>query len=185
MRRHSESLIMPSIIDMKVDRLRRIAVPAVDQAMRLLPKQMDTQKARVALYAIGLQESDFLHRYQVLGGTDAKGPARSFWQFEEGGGCRGVIGHDASRYWMHEVCKARNCAFTTKALWTSMETDDALGAAAARLLLFTDPRPLPELGQQEQMWATYIWNWRPGLPHKGAWPSNYEAAMIVVTGKSS
>ena len=53
--------------------------------MALLPDRMDTPEARVMMLAIGLQESRFVHRRQI------KGPARGFWQFEQGGGVIGVV----------------------------------------------------------------------------------------------
>ena len=82
-------------------------IGAVSEALHNLPAKMDTAQARVMLYAIGLQESRFTHRYQVLNTPGAKGPARGFWQFEKGGGCKGVVNHDASKYWMHGVCDDR------------------------------------------------------------------------------
>ena len=43
-------------------------VQAVNEALRLLPPAMDSKEARVMLYAIGLQESRFTHRAQVIDG---------------------------------------------------------------------------------------------------------------------
>ena len=61
--------------------LLRYTLPS---AFALLPPAMDTPDARVLLLAIGLQESKFSHRLQI------GGPARGYWQFEQGGGVRGV-----------------------------------------------------------------------------------------------
>ena len=52
-------------------------VHAVNESLRLLPPAMDSTEARVLMYAIGLQESRFTHRAQVLNGG-GKGPARVF-----------------------------------------------------------------------------------------------------------
>src|SRR5690606_35531315 len=60
---------------------------AIWPAYALLPSRMDSDRATVMLLAIGLQESRFEHRRQI------KGPARGFWQFERGGGVRGVMTH--------------------------------------------------------------------------------------------
>src|SRR3546814_4167946 len=59
---------------------------SIKPALKLLPKQMDSREARVLLLAIGLQESGFEHRWQVIDRRrpNRKGPARGFWQFELG-----------------------------------------------------------------------------------------------------
>jgi hypothetical protein len=139
---------------------------------------MTSQQARVMLYAIGLQESRFTHRFQVVQGRPgAKGPARGFWQFERGGGCKGVVEHPASRYWMAKVCAERNVPFTASAIWNAIETDDVLAAAAARLLLFTDPKRLPEVGDENGAWNLYVRTWRPGKPHRATWTALYVEAL--------
>lgn len=155
---------------------------AINKALYLLPHQMHTPEARVMLYAIGLQESRFQHRFQIVQGRPgAKGPARGFWQFERGGGCKGVVDHPASRYWMHRVCEARAVAFNATAIWNAIEHDDVLAAAAARLLLFTDPKKLPELGDEKGAWNLYARVWRPGKPHPQTWPALYAEALAEVT----
>jgi len=151
---------------------------SLNEALRLLPAAMDSPQARVMLVAIGLQESRFTHRRQLVGNPPRPtGPARGYWQFERGGGCLGVLTHPASRYWMHLVCAARNCKPTAHALWNAIEQDDVLAAAAARLLLFTDPRKLPEVGDEEGAWKLYLRTWRPGKPHRLSWLSLYPQAM--------
>jgi hypothetical protein len=151
---------------------------SISQAMALLPSKMNSQAAMVQLYAIGLTESLFKHRFQIVDGKPgAKGPARGFWQFERGGGCKGVVNHPASQYWMHHVCEVRGVPFNATAIWHSIETDDVLAAAAARLLLFTDPRRLPIVGEERSAWYLYKRVWRPGKPHPEVWPANYEQAI--------
>jgi hypothetical protein len=153
----------------------------IGAGLATLPHQMDTPAARVMTLAIGLQESRFTHRFQVVAGKpQAKGPARGFWQFERGGGCVGVLTHPASRYWMHRVCGLRGCKPTPDALWRTIENDDVLAAAAARLLLFTDPKRLPALGDEAGAWALYIRVWRPGKPHRKTWPALYQQALLAV-----
>ena len=154
-------------------------VQAVHEALRLLPPAMDSKEARVMLYAIGLQESRFTHRAQVIDGG-GKGPARGYWQFERAGGVRGVLRHPASKFWMHSVCNARNVPAQETSVWLAMETDDVLAAAAARLLLFTDPSKLPAIGEQSEALRYYLRNWRPGKPHPRTWPECYETALKAV-----
>ena len=151
-------------------------VPVVDAALELLPLAMDTPEARVILLAIAGQESGCTARCQA-----GNGPARGLWQFERGGGVKGVLLHDSSRYWAHQVCAARGVPPIDGQVWARLETDDVLAAAFARLLLFTDPRRLPALGAEGLAWDGYKRNWRPGKPHPDRWPANYRAALAIVT----
>ena len=93
--------------------------------------------------------------------------------------------HQASRYWMAAVCKARGLQFNATSIWNALETDDILAAAAARLLLFTDPRRLPALGDDREAWNLYLRVWRPGKPHRATWPSLYAQALAAVTAEAS
>lgn len=147
----------------------------------ILPSAMDTREARVMLAAIGLQESRFTHRRQMGGG-----PARGFWQFELGsrllgGGVWGVFKHKASSYWLHQLCEARGCAFDPPAIYQRIEHDDVLAAGVARLLLFTDPKRLPSIGDAEGAWELYAKRtWRPGKPHRQTWDAFYRRAVDFV-----
>ena len=156
-------------------------VQAVHEALRLLPPAMDSKEARVMLYAIGLQESRFTHRAQVIDGG-GKGPARGYWQFERGGGVTGVLRHPASRFWMSSACNARNVPAQPMNVWLALENDDVLAAAAARLLLFTDPAKLPAIGEQATSLRYYLRVWRPGKPHPETWPECYKTAIEAIGG---
>lgn len=148
----------------------------LSQALALLPARLDGKKVRALIMAICLQESGLVHRAQVVAGG-GKGPARGLAQFELGGGVRGVMTHPASRELAAQVCLDRRIGgATSSVVWAELERDDVLAFAFARLLLLTDPRPLPELGDQAGAWAYYVRNWRPGQPHPNRWPANYQAA---------
>lgn len=155
---------------------RDIEAQAIDAAMALLPVAMDTPEARLILLAIGLQESGLIARCQIVDGG-ARGPARGLWQFERGGGVKGVLLHPASRYWALKLCEARQCPPDGWQVWERLETDDVLAAGLARLLLFTDQRKLPAPGDIDGAWAYYVRNWRPGKPHRDRWTSNYGQAL--------
>ena len=150
----------------------------VTPALALLPGAMDTPDARVLLAAIALQESGLAHRWQIIDPArpSVKGPARGLLQFEREGGCAGVLRHDASRYWMHAVCRARGVEPTARALWLALDRDDVLAAAAGRLLLFTDPKRLPDADDEAGAWRYYLRNWRPGKPHPSRWPACHRTA---------
>lgn len=149
----------------------------VTRALSLLPAKMDTPQARVMLVAICLQESNLAHRWQVLSGG-RKGAARGLAQFERGGGVYGVLNHVASRNYAKSVCHLRGVPATVGAVYEALETDDILAVAFARLLLWTDPKRLPD--DMDAAWDLYIRCWRPGKPHKNRWSANYLKAMAVV-----
>ena len=58
--------------------------------------------------------------------------------------------------------------------------DDALAAVAARLLLFTDPKKLPELSDAAGAWNLYVRTWRPGKPHRKTWDAFHAEAVKTV-----
>ncbi|PIG09929.1 hypothetical protein [Comamonas sp. 26] len=176
--------------------LDQIIKTGINPALALLSPGMDTPQARVMLLTIGLQESRFEHRYQIVQGRPgAKGPARGFWQFELGtaasrGGVWGVFLHSASNEPLKQVAMQRGVALSPTAIWQAIETDDVLAAALARLLLWTDPKALPKLGDAETAWQQYLRTWRPGAYERGnaqqrvdlraKWARNYAQALEAV-----
>jgi hypothetical protein len=137
----------------------------------VLPGKFDSPEATVMLLAIGLQESRFEHRQQI------GGPARSFWQFERGGGVVGVLTHAATAKHAQAVCALRGIAPTAASVYQRMLDDDLLGCAFARLLLYSDAAPLPTIGHREAAWDYYLRNWRPGKPHRQTWDALYSQAV--------
>ena len=133
---------------------------------------------RVMLLAIGLQESGLTARAQVLNGG-GKGPARGLWQFERGG-VRGVYLHRASNELLRVLCRARDVNFDVPQIWAMLEYDDVLACGVARLLLWTDPRPLPAVDDEGGAWDYYLRNWRPGKPHHDRWVGAHAAARKQV-----
>lgn len=152
---------------------------ALSQALALLPAQLDTREARVQCLAIGLQESGLKARVQIVTGG-GEGPARGLLQFERGGGVVGVLSHPASRDLALQVCTARRLpSVLSSVVWDELASDDVLAFAFGRLLLMTDPRKLPALGDRHGAWAYYLRCWRPGKPHADRWPDNYSAALAA------
>ena len=152
----------------------------LDIALALLPSRMDTPASRAMLLAIGLQESAFRHTRQM-----DSGPARGFWQFEQGGGVRGVLRHEATREQALRMCKLRGVFPAEGPVWGRLEHDPVLACAFARLLLWSDPEPLPAVGDEQAAWALYLRTWRPGRPHPDRWSDNYSAALEEVPCLSS
>ena len=149
---------------------REVLTGAIIPGLALLPVAMDTPQARVLMLAISGQEADFHHRWQVFDRArpDAMGAARGLWQFERGGGVRGVLTHARSSALAIEVCRARGVAPPMVAeVYAALHRDDVLAAAFARLLLWTSPRPLPAIGDVEGAWQMYLREWRPGAYTNG------------------
>lgn len=153
------------------------AKTVIVDALALLPKRMDTPQARVMLLAIGLQESRFEHRHQI------GGPAHGFWQFESGGGVKGVMEHPSTKGHAAALCAARGVPFVRSFVFDALEFDDVLAAGIARLLLWSDPKPLPANDDPKAGWGLYLRTWRPGKPHPSTWDKFYGQAVAVVAGK--
>lgn len=156
---------------------------ALSGLFNILPREMDTDKARVMLMAICLQESRLIHRRQL-----GNGPARGLAQFEMGtkvskGGVWGVFLHPASQGWLARLCEARGVICEPDAIWRNLEFDDTLAMGVARLLLWTDPKRLPETDDAETSWALYLRTWRPGKPHPETWVRFHKQARAHVVGE--
>jgi len=164
--------------------LDEITRSAINPVLQLLPPAMDSHEARVMLLAIGLQESRFAHRRQIVGDKPV-GPAKSFWQGERGGGMvRGVRTHAATQQHAHVLYRLRGVQPLDTAIWNAIEHDDVLAAGLARLLLWSDPFRLPGLGNAAGAWELYTRTWRPGKPHPATWPRFYMQALEYVLAAS-
>lgn len=145
---------------------------ALAPALRLLPANMDTPAARAMCIAIALQESRIEYRRQI------GGPARGYFQFEIGGGVRGVLTHRATRQHIHAALTALDYdqTSTSEACWIAIEHNDILASVFARLLLWTLPDALPGRDEADEGWDQYLEAWRPGKPHRDTWNALYEKA---------
>lgn len=159
---------------------------AITAAFNMLPVKMSEQKARVILLAIQLQEDPELLRVQK-----GCGAARGIFQFEKGGGCKGVLTHPATKREAERICELRHVTPTPEDVWATIRTDDVLAAVFARLLLWTDPAKLPAIGEVRQAFDLYLRTWRPGAYTRGTdakkmalytkWQLNYAKAMDLVS----
>lgn len=164
--------------------LAKVIVPA----LALLPAQMDTPPARVQLLAMGGQESGFRTRQQQ------GGPARGLWQCERPI-MQLLLQNPASAAEVHALCQSRAVAPLASDMYWAVGTDDVFGAGAARLILWCDTAPLPELGDENAAWETYVRVWGPGAYARGndaqkaeilqRFQDNYRAALAAVTGASA
>ena len=134
-----------------------------------LPPKMRSEAAARLLLAIAIQESDLLHRVQL-----GDGPARGLWQFECVG-VKGVLQHLATRTLAQQVARAHGVEPVATNIWAALASDDLLAAKFARLLLWTDPAPLPT--SSTASWFYYLGNWRPGKPHRSRWPAAWRLSQ--------
>lgn len=164
----------------------------IGDGLSLLPPSWNSPQARLLMLAISGQEADFRHRWQVYDAKrpEAMGAARGLWQFERGGGVRGVLTHERTRTQAAEVCRMRSVSPTVDAVYSALHRDDILAAAFARLLLWTNPNALPAIGQEEAAWQLYLREWRPGAHANGStsqreglrrkWAGYYATALATL-----
>jgi hypothetical protein len=152
--------------------LYRHVLPA---AYDVLPHGMQSAEADAFLMAIALQESKCAYRKQI------GGPAKGFWQFEAGGGVKGVLTHHASKDAARSALVALSYphAMTVPAIHAVLEHNDVLACVFARLLLWTLPEALPGEYQADEAWRQYLAAWRPGKPHKATWARNFDRAWAL------
>jgi hypothetical protein len=146
---------------------------AVDPAFALLPVVMRSTEARAMLVAIALQESKLLHRKQF------GGPARSYLQFEIPG-LEGVLTHEHTWAYARAACLDLDIIPTAPGVYLAIEYLDVLACAFARLLLWTEPRPLPGKDDADEAWLQYLRLWRPGKPRPATWKPNFIDAWATL-----
>jgi len=173
--------MMPdSLPNARLDLVLSQIIRPVLACMASAEKIAHTPAAERLMLAIGWQESRFLYRDQVDTGPAVLGPATGFWQFESGGGVRGVMRHQATSRFARDRALMSNLPFLQQAIWAGFAEakHDRLAAAFARLLLWTDPKPLPET--EAHGWDYYLRNWRPGKPHARTWPEAWKRATDTI-----
>ncbi|HEX5109880.1 MAG TPA: hypothetical protein VFV95_15620 [Vicinamibacterales bacterium] len=143
----------------------------------LLPPQMRSANASAMLLAIGLQESRFTARRQV------GGPARGFWQFEQGGGVAGVLSHPSTKTHAATLLTTMRYSPDASGLHAAIEHNDVLAGCFARLLLWTLPGSMPAREAANIGWNLYVSAWRPGKPHRETWDALYVQAWAAASGK--
>lgn len=168
------------------DALARILRPTE----ALLPSLPWDNRAGVVLLANAMQESDLANRVQMGGG-----PARGLWQMELGGGVHGVMTHPASSKLAGQLLARRGVPQTERSAYLALAGDDLLACGFARLLLWTDAKPLPDLGDSDGAFAYYLRLWRPGAYTRGTeaqraeiatrYARNYDVALATVQGDAT
>lgn len=145
-----------------------------------------TPPAIAMLLAIGLQESDFEARRQLVGHNrnwwdSLTGPATSFWQFEKGG-IQAILAHAKTGPILKDILTTLGYPDDADVIHDAITHNDILAVCCARLLLYTYPGPLPRPQDTTEAWRQYIWCWRPGKPTTERWPTRYRLAWDIVRG---
>ena len=157
------------------DALDKIIVPA----LATLPTEMDSPVARLMLLAIALQESGLRSREQT------GGPAHGLWQFERNG-VLAVMHHTRTADVVFHWCEENDVTYGSNSIYERLALDDELACAFARLLLWTDPRLLPDIGDCMSAWNLYERCWRPGKPSYTRWRDTaYPQALQTIKGQSA
>lgn len=135
-----------------------------------------TDSARVELMAIAGQEARWKDRRQI------GGPARGYWQNERYGGVAEVFQKTPRQ--LGTVCASLDIPYDPDVVFEAMAWNDTLACAMARLLLWTDPAPLPAYWDKGDGWKYYARNWRPGAPHPETWSALHDQSMSAI-GRSN
>ena len=157
---------------------KTILVPALDWFRSLVVEVPVKRDSHVLLLAIAGQETNYRTRLQQP--IDF---AHGWFQFELGGATKGVLSNSATSIIAKRLCANYNLVATPKAVWTTLgkPEGDNLAVGFARLLLWSDPKPLPAVGDEDAAYATYIKNWGPGKPDRARWRMVYPQAMKVIS----
>jgi hypothetical protein len=155
--------------------LKTIIVPTAEWLPTIGVNLDFGDRARVELLAISGIEASWSARVQGGGG-----PAHGLWQFEGGpmSGTAQVMLHAPSQLGL--VCEGLGLAVDRNELYNALIVNDRLACVLARLLLWTDPKPLPALGDEAEGWHCYVRNWHPGAPRPNEWPEIYKRSLAAV-----
>lgn len=161
--------------------LARVVDPGLEWVAAVGGVVRGRAEARAFLLAVALQESGLAHRAQMVAGDSTRaGPARGWWQFEAP-----TVGllmrHAVSGARLEALCADAWVRWEADDIWRAIEGHDRLALGVARLLLLTDPHPIPV--SAEEGWRCYAERlWRPGKPHPGTWGECWRAAEAAVSG---
>lgn len=164
-----------------------LGVCIVDKTLtEIMGPKFDSPSARVQLLATGLQESRFMDRTQMDGG-----PAHSFWQ-EEPNGIKAVFGHSVVGPILVSMCEKLGVAPSWRSVYNAVILNDELACVVARLLLYADSNPLPQIGDSDGAFKYYVRVWGPGAYTRGTdqartkirakWDNNYKLALEQANG---
>jgi len=148
---------------------RLFLLRVIEPGLALLPTYMVCNQARVLLMTIAGQESNWAARQQE------SGPALGYWQFEREGVNAVVLGQS-----VHVQAALATMDLDVAQIMAAIQYNDPIACVIARLLLWSDPAPLPAIGNSDDGWRYYTRLWRPGRPDGTRWPPAYAMAVSTV-----
>ena len=153
-----------------------ILVPGIAWCQTVIPEVPWQRNARVLGLAIAGQESGWEYRVQLDGGE-----GHSFWMFETIG-VDGVLSDPLVGPMARSLARAAGVAVTAQDIWETIATPrgDALAVGLMRLLLYSDPLPIPPPYAPISCYDYYDHLWRPGKPHEADWATNLAEANAAV-----
>jgi hypothetical protein len=146
--------------------------PGLVRMSRVCDIPMSFESA-VLLMAIAGTESNWTDRLQF------GGPARSFLMFERNG-VMALMQHPVSEPLLQKLADSLEISFATAILHEAVAWCDPLAVGMARLLLWTDARQLPALGDWDLAYLYYERNWKPGKPDLARFQDRYATALRIV-----
>jgi hypothetical protein len=184
---------------MFLDDLNTLYIPNAEQ---LAPGIPWSPAACVLIGAICLQESGGENVQQV-----AAGPAKGFPQFEveairellenpasasqalSAVRASGILGNDAGAASVSGGADGGapldSPSQIATVVWTNFLNFPELQICLARLMLWDNPNPLPDVGDCAGAWNYYTATWRPGKPRPGDWDANYAASLTALSAQPS
>lgn len=165
-----ELLPLPASPEVVLDKI-------IKPGLEFVPAKLRGISGQYMILSIFQQESGLKYRLQ-----QPNGPAKGLGQFERGGGVRGVMNHHASQDMAQAACRSLDIPWDEKTIYGALEFNDYLAVVFARLLLWTDPSPMPGTQDPEYAWQYYKRNWRPGQPHRETWNAYFARAVKAVQG---
>jgi hypothetical protein len=165
---------------MKPEIVHRCLVAAT---LAIFPVEYNSPRARAMLLSIGLQETEFKARRQLVAGEKrwwkSQGPAVGYWQNERIG-IQGIMQHHRAGPMLRNICDTLGYPFDLDVLYDAVKYDNILAVVIARLMLWVHPDPLPGPNDVSTSWQYYLRTWRPGKPHPERWEDNYRRAWEIV-----
>lgn len=154
----------------------------------LLAPRWDTHSSHVLLLAIALHESGLKHRHQI------NGPALGWWQFEPSGGIKQILTTSAPARRALEDFGFNPHNFTE--VCSAVEFNDTISTIFARLLLFSDPFPIPAAPAAQiadphdpspyakGSFNYYNRTWQPGKPREEDFYKSLNRALLALPNAS-
>jgi hypothetical protein len=144
-------------------------IPALTWLTAQHGRDMGPPEVLVQLLATALHEGDGLKarvQYGPKGSSILKRFGHSMWMFEGGekAALAGLFASPATGPALRKACEWLGVEHDHQHVWWCMVGNDKLAAICGRLLLLTDPHPVPMLDDVDESYATYLRCWRPGKP---------------------